>query len=194
MEVAALVALLGLAGTVGSLVYLHLAPTGLSPIQNPVSQYGITPYRGGYRAATLAFALAGAGLLWALVQGGIGGRLELVALGVFVLARAAISWFPMDAPDAPRTATGRWHGVLAAAAFVGIALAAQHLRAGVASAALAGFAGPSRLLGLGMAACLLLMVLVGRSSAGAPRSFGAVERVFYVLAIVWSVLLAAALL
>ncbi|MDA8199230.1 MAG: hypothetical protein M0Z54_07355 [Thermaerobacter sp.] len=57
MEVAALLALLGLGGTVGSLLYLHLVPTGLSPIQNPVSPYGITPYRGGYRAATLAFAL-----------------------------------------------------------------------------------------------------------------------------------------
>lgn len=118
-----------------------------------------------------------------MVQRGFDSRLDLLALGVFVLARAAISWFPMDAPGTPRTATGRWHGMLAAAAFVGIALAAW-----------AGFAGPSRLLGLGMAACLILMLVLGRSSAGAPRGFGAAERAFYLLATAWSALVATVLL
>ena len=40
MEVAAVVALAGLVGTVGSLRYLHLTPTGLSPMRAPVRQYG----------------------------------------------------------------------------------------------------------------------------------------------------------
>jgi hypothetical protein len=58
VTVAGMIALAALAVTVASLGYLHLAPTGLSPIRNAVSQYGITPFRTGYRAATIAFAVA----------------------------------------------------------------------------------------------------------------------------------------
>ena len=60
MTAAGVTALLALAVTVASLGYLHFAPTGLSPVRNAVSQYGITPFRAGYRVATLAaFRLAG---------------------------------------------------------------------------------------------------------------------------------------
>jgi hypothetical protein len=52
--------LAGLGIAVGALVYLHLAPTELSPLQNPVSQYGITPYRAGYRVQTIGLAVGGA--------------------------------------------------------------------------------------------------------------------------------------
>jgi len=60
MAAAGLIALLALAVTAASLGYLHLAPTGLSPVRNAVSQYGITPFRAGYRVATIAFGAAGA--------------------------------------------------------------------------------------------------------------------------------------
>ena len=53
--------LAGLTAAVVSLTYLHLAPTGLSPLRNAVSQFGITEYRAGYRAATVALAVAGLG-------------------------------------------------------------------------------------------------------------------------------------
>ena len=66
MTAAGVIALLALAVTVASLGYLHFAPTGLSPVRNAVSQYGITPFRGGYRVATLAFGAAGAALAAAL--------------------------------------------------------------------------------------------------------------------------------
>jgi len=36
--------LLGLVAVVSSLAFLNVAPTGLSPVRNPVSQYGITRY------------------------------------------------------------------------------------------------------------------------------------------------------
>ena len=62
MTVAGVIALAALAATVASLGYLHLAPTGLSPIRTAVSEYGITRFRAGYRAATIAFAVAGAAL------------------------------------------------------------------------------------------------------------------------------------
>lgn len=195
-EVAAAMALVALTATVASLIYLHLAPTGLSPLQHPVSQYGITPFRAGYRAATLSFAAAGAMLLWAVAAVGTPGpaeHLELLALAVFVLVRAAISWFPMDRPGAPRTASGRRHGLLAAAAFIAIAYAADTLGHGVAPAAFGRVAGASDPLGLLMGLCLLSMLVLGRIGGERPY-FGAVERVFYLLALGWSVMVAIVLL
>ena len=59
MVAAGVIALLALAVTVASLTWLHVEPTGLSAVRNPVSQYGITRFRIGYRVATLAFAAAG---------------------------------------------------------------------------------------------------------------------------------------
>jgi hypothetical protein len=114
MAAAGLTALLALAVTAASLGYLHLAPTGLSPVRNAVSQYGITSFRTGYRVATISFGAAGVALA-AGIGLAIGGRGETVValLIVFAIARAAISWFPMDAPGADRTPTGQMHGMLA---------------------------------------------------------------------------------
>jgi len=52
MAAAGVIALLALAVVVASLTYLHLEPTGLSPVRNAVSQYGITSFRAGYRVAS----------------------------------------------------------------------------------------------------------------------------------------------
>ena len=122
--------------------------------ESPVPALDAPLYRGGYRVATLAFALAGTALFWAVVQVGVPGRdsIELGALGSFVLARAAISWFPMDAPGTPRTLVGRWHGLLAVAALVSIAVAAGNLGHRVAPAVLGGFADTAHLLGPGLGA------------------------------------------
>jgi len=102
-------------------------PTGLSPVRNAVSQYGITPFRAGYRVATIAFAAAGialaAGIGLAL---GSGGRPVVVLLVIFAIARAAISWFPMDVPGSERTSTGQMHGLLAIGAFAAATGAAWH--------------------------------------------------------------------
>ena len=66
----------GLTAAVVSLTYLHLAPTGLSPLRSAVSQFGITKYRAGYRAATLGLAVAGLGAAIGLDksvhEGGVG--------------------------------------------------------------------------------------------------------------------------
>ena len=55
-QVAGAVPLLALAVVVASLVYLHIEPTGLSPLRNAVSQYGITSFKAGYRVATTPLA------------------------------------------------------------------------------------------------------------------------------------------
>ena len=128
MAVAGVIALIALAATLVSLAYLHLEPTGLSPLHNAVSQYGITPFRGGYRAATLAFAAAGVALAVAVSRAvTMSGGAVIVLLIVFAVSRAAISWFPMDAPGAERTSTGQLHGLLAIAAFGSATIAAFRL-------------------------------------------------------------------
>jgi hypothetical protein len=194
-EVAGALGLVALAVVVGSLVYLHLAPTGLSPVRNAVSQYGITSFRAGYRVATIAFGLAGValavGLEKALSGGGI--RTVVILLVLFAIARGAISWFPMDAPSATRTQTGQIHGLLAFVAFVGAGVAALRL-GNVLSRQdkWHSLAGLSTGLGWAMVACLLGLALV-RSSPELSKRFGLIERGFYVSAISWFTVFAAAL-
>jgi hypothetical protein len=193
-QAAGIVALLGLAATVISLAYLHVAPTGLSPVHNAVSQYGITPFRAGYRAATIAFAVAGAALAAGLASATRGhGRIQVVVLLlVFASARAVISWFPMDVPGAERTSTGRAHGWLAVAAFGAAALAALKLGSILGRQArwhaLAPF---SVALGWLMVALLLVMALA-RSVPAVRSAFGGIERGFYATAIAWFVMAAVA--
>jgi hypothetical protein len=193
MTVAGVIALVALAATVASLGYLHLAPTGLSPIRNAVSQYGITPFRAGYRAATLAFAVAGAALA-AGIDRAAGSRAGavIVLLAVFAAARAAISWFPMDAPGAPRTSTGQAHGLLATAAFGGVTIAAFKLAAVLrAGHRWHGLAPVSTALGVAMAISLAGLI-VSRSHPALRARFGVIERAFYVSAIAWFAVFAAA--
>lgn len=186
MAVAGVVTLVGLAGVVGSLGYLHLAPTGLSPMRSAVSQYGITEFRSGYRVATIAFAVAGFGLAFGVDRADAGrGRVVVALLVVFGVSRAAISWFPMDAPAAPGTATGRTHGLLALAAFAAAMLAALRLGRVLARGGTWHALGPvSTGLGSAMAACLVGMALA-RSRPPVRARFGAIERAFYVSAIAW---------
>jgi hypothetical protein len=101
-QVAGVIALVALAAVVASLGYLHLEPTGLSPVRNAVSQYGITTFRAGYRVATIAFGVAGTALAVGVDEAVSGdGRKAVVALLVlFSIARGAISWFPIDRANA----------------------------------------------------------------------------------------------
>jgi len=193
MAAAGLIALLALAVTAASLGYLHLAPTGLSPVRNAVSQYGITPFRAGYRVATIAFGAAGVALAVGIGLA-IGRRGEAVAalLIVFAIARAVISWFPMDAPGADRTATGQMHGLLAIGAFACATLAAFRLASVLARQDKWHSLVPvSTALGGAMVACLLVMALA-RTFPAVRARFGAIERGFYLAAIAWFAVFAVA--
>jgi hypothetical protein len=185
--VAGLIALVGLAVVVASLAYLHLAPTGLSPLRNAVSQYGISSFAAGYRVATIAFGIAGLALA-AGIDGALSGagRTVVVALlVVFAAARSAISWFPMDAPGTERTTTGRWHGLLAVTAFACVGLAAFKLATLLEhEQRWHNLAPESSALGWVMLALLLGMWLA-RSLPPLGARFGAMERAFYAAAIVW---------
>jgi hypothetical protein len=187
------VSLAGLAGTVASLAYLHRAPTGLSPLRNAVSQYGITPYRAGYRAATICLGVAGAALAVGVAAALHGsGRLVVALLAVFAVARLVISWFPMDTPGAARTSTGTTHGLIALVTFGAATVAAFRLgtvlsRVGQWHA----LAGVSTGLGWAMAVFVLGMIL-RRSGASISRYFGLIERGLYVAIIAWAAVFAVA--
>ena len=102
-------AALSLAGTVGCcacLVYLHLAPTGYSPVRDPVSAYGVGQYARWYQAQVTCAAFAAAMLAAALRHP----RHVVVLLAVFAAARLAITQFPMDTQRVP-------HWLLAVVAF-----------------------------------------------------------------------------
>jgi hypothetical protein len=186
-EIAGAVSLVGLAGVLASLGFLHLAPTGLSPLRNAVSQYGITEYRLGYRIATISFGVAGIALATGLHSAlpAPGTSSVVTFLAVFAVGRLVISWFPMDAPGSPRTPTGRSHGLIAIATFASATIAAFRLGSVLRIESLWHSLAPvSTGLGVGMAACILLMFL-SRSGPSGRRSFGAVERLFYLAAIAW---------
>jgi Protein of unknown function (DUF998) len=188
------VALAALAAVVASLTYLHLEPTGLSPVRNAVSQYGISRYKAGYRAATIAFAVAGLALATGLHRelSGHGAKLVVLLLVLFAAARAAISWFPMDAPGAERTSTGSMHGVLAIVAFGGVTAAAFRLGSVLSNSVHWHSLGPVSIgIGSAMIACLLGMMLA-RSVPWIRARFGAIERGFYAAAIAWFAVFAAA--
>lgn len=170
-----------------SLGWLHVQQTGLSPVRNAVSEYGITPFRAGYRIATIAFGLAGLGLAIGIARS-ISGHGEIVVVAlliVFALARAAISWFPMDAPGQQRTSTGAIHVLLAFVAFATVT---------VATLTLAGVLGhvtrwhslgqASTGLGYGMPACLTAFGLSWSIPPLRARP-GLIERGFYLFAIAW---------
>ncbi|HUY67508.1 MAG TPA: DUF998 domain-containing protein [Acidimicrobiales bacterium] len=187
--------LLGLVAAVSSLVFLHFAPTGLSPMRNPVSQYGITPYRAGYRSATIGLAIAGAGAAVGVAKtlSGRGVGSVVALLVAFAVARAVISWYPMDAPDRVRTSTGHTHGVIAVVTFAAATLAALQLGRSLAAPGRWHALSPwSTGLGLLMAGCVLGMALTRRNE-GLRLYFGLVERGLYVAIIAWLAMLGVAL-
>jgi hypothetical protein len=191
----AVIALLGVAVCLGCLIYLHVAPTGLNPVHDPVSQYGITDYFTFYRAAALSLGVAAlmlaVALIEALTEANAAGIVFLVILG---FARLTIGWVPMDAPGAPRTATGLRHNLLATAFFASATVAAFLFTSTFAGdAGLSGIAPASGVLAWAMAvfsALILLTSLVGPLK----RYFGLVERLLYVAVLAWIATVATALI
>jgi hypothetical protein len=178
----------GLAVGLAALVGLHILPTGLSPVCNAVSQYGITRYRNGYRVQTLAYAVAGIGAALGLAN--LPGSITLVVVLciVFAAARAAIGWFPMDAPGSERTTTGRRHTALAIIAFAA---------AGIAPGSLARLLRhdgihPAVASASDALAFLMLIAFVSMTVSRKPQGgfFGLAERGFYVSMTAWFAIVA----
>lgn len=166
-----------------ALIVLHVLPTGLSPANDPVSQYGITRYRHGYRVLTLA--LGGAGLsaaaLVAIAYPPQQRSVIVALLTAFGLCRLAISWWPMDAPGEPRSNRGTVHVVLAAGAFATVTLAANRMQH--AAEQLVPMFSTGYRYAVTAAFWLLVVGLVGmlvtRRFDDRRRYFGAAERLVY---------------
>lgn len=164
-----------------ALIVLHALPTGLSPLTNAVSQYGITSYRAGYRVQTIAMGIAAIAAAIGISELGIGGAPLVVALlAIFGAARLAISWFPMDVPGTALTESGQRHGLLALAAFGGATLAALRLGTDLGGSNVWMHAS-GLIAGLGLAMLVTLIAMgVARRSESMRHYFGLVERAFYV--------------
>ena len=178
----------GLSIGVVALVLLHLRPSGLSPLRNPVSQHGITRFKAGYRVQTLAYGLAGVGAAIGIAALPRPSQLVVVLCCVFAVSRAGITWFPMDAPGAERSDTGRHHGQLAMCAFVAVALAAADLSRTLGHDHVSGaFGAVSGALAAAMLVSLVTMALGRRAGSG---SYGLVERIVYLSMAAWLVTVA----
>lgn len=191
--------LVATAVSVGALITLHVLPTGLSPMRNAVSQYGITRYRLGYRIQTIALAVAGAAAAVGLAEAAPGRARALIALLiVFALARLAISWFPMDEPGGARSNHGTMHGLIAIVTFAAIALAAGRLST-VAKhvpgwGTLSTVSGAFAWLMVASLVAMMVMTRGARATNSTPTYFGAVERIFYLAIVAWLVLVAVGLM
>lgn len=166
------------------LVRLHTLPTGLSPMRDAVSDYGATRFHLYYRAM-VALLGAGAGFLALALHGNNDvGRGGIVWLWVFALSRIAIAGFMTVRPGRRVTTAARIHLVLAAAAFISIALAAPAI---------------SSDLELAQPLATLVVVtavatLVARAVPRLAERFGAIERGLYAAFLSWLVVVAVSLL
>ncbi|MDF2442343.1 MAG: hypothetical protein JWR01_546 [Subtercola sp.] len=192
---AAIVAVAGVAITLGALVFLHLGRTGLSPVSAAVSSYGISALRSGYRVATIALGVGaialGVAITFFLAVPNLPAFLFLLLFGV---ARLVTSWAPMDAPGAARTGTGRAHNVLATIFFASATVAAFLFSASFAGDPVFGpIAGVSSVLAWAMAV-LAVSVVVTAVVPVARRVFGLAERLLHLVILLWMTVVAVAVL
>ena len=188
MTLAAVLLLAGVVIALVSLVVLHLLPTGLNPLNDPVSRYGITRYRAGYWLAAGGAAVAGVGgVLFFAPTSGVISTVTIVLLVVFAAARAAIGFFPMDAPGSGRTAVGRAHNLLATAAFASVTAAAFTGAGALHDAGFPDASAWSTACGVVMAVGTLGLLVTARRARSVL--FGLAERLIYLGFLAWFVLL-----
>ncbi|MEO8888052.1 MAG: DUF998 domain-containing protein [Jatrophihabitantaceae bacterium] len=186
MLVAGVIDLFGAGVTLSAMLVLHVVRTGLSPVRNAVSQYGISYVRVGYRVLTLAMAAAGAAGAVGVGEGlHAAGGAVVAALAVFAATRAAISWVPMDDPSTPATRTGRRDGLLAVLTFLALAVAALRLGSDLRRThewigAQAWTIPLDAFLVLGLVA-----MVITRRAPGLRGYFGAAERLYYLGVLAW---------
>ena len=157
---------------IACLAYLHLSPTGYSPLRNAVSEYGVGSYARWYQAQATAAGLAAVALAVALG----GPRRVVLLLALFAGARLAITQAPLD-----RRRVAHW--LLAVLAFGSAAVAGVRLKP---------LDHGTPALGWAMLAFVLLMA-IARKSPELRGWFGLIERGFYVSMLAWLALVAARL-
>ena len=178
--IAAALALACVVGCVACLVYLHLAPTGYSPVRNAVSEYGVGRYAHWYGLQAGLAGVAAICLAFALGHP----RRVVMLLAVLAAARIAIGWFPTDgvASEEP-TWRGAVHLLLALVAFAAASWAAIALRTGNHGEPWVGW----------LMAALAIGTMLSLRTSLRPW-FGLIERGYYAAMLAWLILVSARLL
>jgi hypothetical membrane protein len=174
-------------------ITLHLLPTGFNPVTHELSDYANGPYGWLMTVGFLGLGLGSLLLVWIVARGHDAGLLSpatLVLLGVWGAARFLAAFFHDDLPGAVPTVHGRIHNVLAALAFfsvsVAMILASRSFRREPRWSSLSMLS-----LVLGVLALIATLLFVGGVESSSPTHpvLGLSERVFYVCAIVWLLLI-----
>ena len=167
-----------------AVAWLHLQPAGVDNVREGVSAYGVGAYRPFYRIQVIASGIGGLLLAAALALGGAAVPLGLAILSIYGVARIAIAWFPTDL-EGPMTRIGWLHVLLAAVAFVSIAIAAPAISLSLAgTSAWRGLEPIMVPLAFAVSASVI-GTFASNSLVRTRPIFGAVERVVYVTGLAW---------
>ena len=180
--------LLFIAISVGCLVYLHLLPTGLNPLRNAVSEYGVGRFHFWYQAMCVNQAIAAFLTAAALATKVTPAPFAVdAALVVFGLARLVISQASVVVVHGKRTTTSRIHILMAVLIFGSAVAASTSLDRTIAGQA--GWASVLSALHLFKHAIALfaLLTFLAVTLTSGLRYVGAVERLLYVSITGWFV-------
>jgi hypothetical protein len=174
-----------------TMVALHVVPSVADPVSEGVSAYALGPTARGYQRQAIASGVGALLLVGALVQRDTSSAAVgcLVAYG---LARIAIVAFPTDPRGVPMTAMGRNHALLAAVAFLGIAVAAPMATSPLVDT---GSTVPVDSVLIPLAWLVTITSLGSFAVAALPgtvRFYGIAQRAFHATALGWFILAAAA--
>lgn len=174
------------AGAAILVVRLHFLPTGVDAMREGVSGYALGNWARLYRAQVIACGVAASLIVVGCGALGVGSLSGLAALVVYAAARFAIVRYPTD-PQGTVTlsTTGRTHALLAATAFLSLAVAVPMLGLTLAASPPWDQAGPV----LAVVSVAVPVTVVATFAAGgfAPLrpQFGLVERTVYATGISW---------
>jgi hypothetical membrane protein len=173
-------------------IALHLLPTGFNPVTHELSDYANGPYGWLMTLGFLGLGLGSLLLVWILARGPnarVVSPVTRVLLGVWGAGRFLAAFFHDDLPGAVPTLHGQIHNVLGLVSFLSVSIAIIPASRGFRHhPRWSSLSTPSLILGvLALVAALLFLVSAPGSSA-THSVLGLVERVFYLCAIVWLLL------
>ena len=169
------IAVVGVLVCFGSIVRLHLFPTGYDPLQHAISDYGVGKYRFWFNLEVITLALVG--IAMAVASAGAIRPEPLRVIGslvAFGVARNLLVFFPTDIEGRPPTRIGRIHLLLAGVSFACVASAAGMFYGTTLDA----------ILGRVVIATAVLS-LAGLMWSRLRSLFGLLERLFYFAMISW---------
>jgi hypothetical protein len=167
-----------------AVVWLHFQPAGVDNVREGVSAYGVGSYGAFYRFQVIASGIGGLLVAGALALSGATVPFGLAFLAIYGAARIAIAWFPTDL-EGPMTRTGWFHVLLAAVAFISIAIAAPAISLSLAGTSAWHGLAPI-MVPLAFAVTASVVATFASNSLVRTRPiFGAVERVVYVTGFAW---------